>query len=605
MSEHDRQRAPSAQPVTATVDGVIDAQDVHGEQPVDEPDRSLLVRWQLSPWDAVGLAAALLLLTLFAPPLMFEAWTPRAALVAAVAPIGIVLLVTSCRLDRHSRRLILVLAWVLLAALLGPRPRSALLGFVGRDLSAVTVIGSTAFWMIGRVMSRRGRDLLVDIVVWAGGFAALVGLLQTIVQTSTGPLALAAGRPIGLYSNPVYFGALCAAGAVAAAPRLAQRPLQPMLAPAMVLGIGVSLSGSRVALLAAVSALFVFMVAYRTRRALLAVGMIVASMVFGVGLDRLVGAGRNSVDRLAASDGGGRTQAWIYGLQSLADAPVFGHGYGAFRAAVQSRFSVDFVTTSAFDERSQAWFDAHNVVVSLLVASGAIGMVLWLVWLVPVLRRVRGPLVWALLPIAAHWMLQPVSLFTLPLAMLLLGAAMSEDTVKPLPSRRVVAAPALLGVALALALLAGDISLRTATRSLDAEAAERIANLYPNDAIVDDLVAQIHSANGDRMRELEWRERVSRDEPDRPFWWTQLARRQIDLELYAEAELSVQRAYELQPHNTRTLRTEMLLALELEDEQRLAALLERSCAFGMGECELDAADLIAGVTPAGEDTNGG
>jgi O-Antigen ligase len=337
----------------------------------------------------------------------------------------------------------------------------------------------------------------------------------------------------------------------------------------------------------------------RTRAGGVAALVGVASLVAGVVLDRTVGAGRNAADRLASGAGGGRTTVWRYGLEAFADRPLFGYGFGEFRPAVQGRFSAEFVRDFAAEEITQPWFDPHNAVITVLVAVGVVGLALFLGWLIVWGRGVRGPLVWALVPIALSWMLQPMSLHTLPLAMLLFGAA-GAGTVSSVSGvrRRTAVALAALGVVAGVYLLAADISLRRATNDLDGDRAASAASMYGRDPISGDLVAQTYGRSGATAAQLEWRERVAAWEPDRPHWWSLLAQTQIGLGLLDEAEVSVANALDLQRYNVRSINTEAILAIYRDDEERLRAALDDLCLVSPAECDLDAKQLLDEFEPA-------
>ena len=59
-----------------------------------------------------------------------------------------------------------------------------------------------------------------------------------------------------------------------------------------------------------------------------------------------------------------------------------------------------------------------------------------------------------------------------------------------------------------------------------------------------------------------------------------------------EAEIALDRALKLQPYNQRSQLVEILLALESENEPRLAEALELACRLGQSDCDIDAATLI-------------
>lgn len=570
------------------------------DPPLERSTASLLDRWEVTRWDAGIAGFCLLLLVAFAPNLMFGSWTPRMALVLVALPLGLVLLAVLCRRrDVAAIVLAAALGWTLLCSGLSPFGRLAVTGTVGRDLSALTVVGSASFWAIGRTASERGVRVLERVVLWGVAAGALVGVAQVVFSVDTGPLALASGRPIGFMTNPVYFGAVCAAGLAVGVALWSDTTWRWVVVPLFVSGMAASLSGSRVALGAAVVVVVALVVLRRTRVSGVAALVGITSLVAGVVLDRTVGVGRNAADRLASGAGGGRTTVWRYGLEAFADRPLVGYGFGEFRPAVQGRFSSEFVRDFAAEEITQPWFDPHNAVITVLVAVGVVGLLLFVGWLFVWGSAVRGPLVWALLPIVLSWMLQPMSLHTLPLAMLLFGAA-GAGTVPAVPvvRRRTAAALAALGVVAGVYLLAADISLRRATNDLDGDRAAVAASMFGRDPISGDLVAQTFGRSGESDEELKWRERVTAWEPDRPHWWSLLAQTQIGLGLLEEAEESVANALELQPYNVRSLNTEAILAIYRDDEARLKAALDELCLVNPAQCELEAKQLLEDFEPA-------
>jgi hypothetical protein len=198
-------------------------------------------------------------------------------------------------------------------------------------------------------------------------------------------------------------------------------------------------------------------------------------------------------------------------------------------------------------------------------------------------------------------MLQPMSLLTLPLAMLLFGAAGSEAApFVPSLRPRALAPWVALGVVAGAYLLTADISLRHATNDLDGDRAATAASMFGHDPIAGDLVAQTFgkSQNSSATDELHWRERVASWEPDRPHWWSLLAETQIGLGLLDDAEESVASALELQPYNVRSLNTEAVLAIYRDDEARLRAALEDLCLVSPVNCDLDAAEMLDDFEPA-------
>lgn len=581
----------------------------HADDVPSGDPRSMLVRLGLSPWDALVLVAIGLAVVLFVPPMFLESWTPRMALVLAIGPLGLAALATAARRgDLPSRLLLAALAWTVVVAAIGPAPRSALLGFAGRDLSALTVTLSAGLWSLGRLVGPRGARAAVELLVWAAALSALVGISQVVADVDSGPLALAFGRPTGFVTNPVYFGAVSAAGLVACIAAWDDVSRRRYVAPLLVLGMAASLSGSRVALLAAGVAIAAHALVKRDRSSAFASGLGVVALALGVALDRVAGAGRNAADRLATGSGGGRSTVWGYAFDAFGDRPLLGYGFGRFRPAVQGRFSADFVAEHSIDDVTQAWFDAHNVGIGVLLAVGIVGAALFVGWATSWVRVARGPLLWALLPVALHWLLQPLSLFTLPLAMLVFGVAGASGARIDPPGRRSTAGTAAVGVALAAMLVVGDLAFQRAADDLDADGMATIASVLGDDPVLGDVVAQAYeltaTSAADAADELDWRRRVAESEPDRPFWWSRLAEEQLEVGLVDEADRSIRRALDLQPNNVRSIRIETLLALRTEDEDRLEDALDRACAIGSSDCDIDAATLIEEFRAATDDADG-
>lgn len=569
--------------------------------------------------DLVTVVAVVLLVVAFAPALIFEAWTPRVAIVTAMLPLGLSGLFVGWReQDRSARLLVLAIGWVVVAAIFSGAPRSALVGVVGRDMSAYVVVGCGALWAVGRQTSPRGRRWITVAVGATTSIVAAIGILQVLLDIRAGSLALVSGRPGSIVTNPVYLGALSALGLVLGVERIAAERRGGWNLSVLACGVAVSLSGSRVALASAIAAIVLLVAVRRNLRTASAAALGVASLVIGVGLDRWLGAGRNAADRLSDGTAGGRLDAWRYGIQAVVDRPVFGYGFGRFRPAVQRRFDADFVRDHAYDDLGQAWFDAHNVIIGVTVSVGFIGLCLFATWMLICLAEAHGSLLWSLAPLAAHWMLQPLSLYTLPLAAVLFGASMpavqtrpdastdvpgsepdrpptSEERTPSLLSLTAVRRLVLTGLLLAAPVVMADMALRNAADRSDSGAAAVVGELYFGDPVVSNVVAQIAAVDptvDSAEMVLEWKERSVRTEPDRPYWWTQLAEEQIAAEDYVGARASIDRALELQPYNVEALRRLAILALRTDDLDVLEFALDQLCAVGQPECEFAAADLL-------------
>lgn len=542
----------------------------------------------------VGMAAVLAALLLaFAPFVVFPSWTPRAAVLLAVFLPGVVALLASVRRDVPARLALGFVAVVWLTALLADSPRMSAIGGVGRDLSAVTVTASFGVWALARRVSPQGRDRCVAVVVGAGAVNAVVGAAQVAFGIDAGALALLDGRPAGLLVNPVYFGAACAGSVVLGASRVSSGPW--WVAATVVTGAGCALSGSRVAVAAAVLVLGWIVARSRTRAAVLGAVTSAAGLALGAGIDLLAGNDLSATRRLTSGEGGGRLSAWRYGIEAFAERPVVGHGIGRFRSAVQGRFEPAFVRDYAADDVTQPWFDAHNIVIGVIVGVGLPGLVLLGVWLWRCCRVASGPPAAAAAVIGITWMLQPPSLHTLPLALALLGLAMPirpDGGCHTGRTRTVLLTAGALSTGLGVLLAVGDLRLDRATDAVDASAAAAAAGMFGDDPVVADVVAQVALADTGLDDATAWWVRATEWESDRPLWWTRLARAQLEANDLDGAERSVAAALALQPTNLTANVLAVDVAARRGDIDAVSARLDDLCELDEHACTLEAEDVV-------------
>ena len=208
--------------------------------------RSYLERHEVSVADALVAALALLFAVAFGPTMAYPSWTPRLALLLIALPSGVLALVAAARSrDRATWFAIAAVVWVVLAAATGGASKSTLIGFAGRDLSALVFAGVVGLWALGRRSRPSGVAMLLNAVLAGLVLSALVGVFQVIFEVDTGYFAFHSGRPSGLATNPVYFGGLMAAGVVIAVGEAAANGSSKWrhLPIITVLALGLSLSG--------------------------------------------------------------------------------------------------------------------------------------------------------------------------------------------------------------------------------------------------------------------------------------------------------------------------------------------------------------------------
>lgn len=403
----------------------------------------------------------------------------------------------------------------------------------------------------------------------------LVGILQVISQPDARFFALVGSRPSSLATNPVYFGAGSAAAAAAIAHAWGRGHL-PDRAAANALGFFLActnLAGSRGALVAALMAIVVAAARTAAERRI----AIVVSAAIGWGASIAASAvfgGRDAAVR-ASSGSNGRLDVWRYGLEAFAERPVFGSGFGQFRAAVQGHFDATFVRDHASDTAAAAWPDAHNVIVQYAVVGGGGAVVLLVGFIAASARRARGPYAWAALTFGLTWLLQPVTLATGPLAMLCLGLAMSTDDEEHAgPARTLVGVPLVVGLLVGITLIGYDNRLNSTLRAGKVDAFTTWARRGPDDPVVAATTASLQTRFRSVDAGVEWSRLATRLEP-----WDAVARSTLAIRLLeagngAEAREQVARALELDPYNPVALRVARIIG-DATDDAELAALAAR------------------------------
>ncbi|TDT18507.1 O-antigen ligase-like membrane protein [Ilumatobacter fluminis] len=466
-----------------------------------------------------------------------------------------------------------------------------------REMTVVVLAASIGLWSLAARVPVADRSVCEDLIVGALGLSAAIGLVQVMAQPTSGWIATYYGRATGLTPHPVYFGALMAAGAVLVASRLVVGrwwwgALLALFAAA------ISASGTRVAFGASLVGLALVVRSSPGRRLVLCGPPFAVGICIGMLSTRP--ASNSSTTAVSAvgrlSDSGGalseRIDVWGFGLEAFLEKPVFGWGLGNFRSATQGHYSLEFARSVS--DRSP-WFDAHNLIVELLVAVGPVGLGLFAAFGVLAGYRSRGPSAIASMTIALTWLLEPVSLSTLPLALILLGLSSTPaaSISWPFVSSRLAAGALAVGSAAALFVGARDVAFKEALRTDDAAKVESVASWFWRDPIVADAVAQswqidyIYAPSQHaEERAITWSQRVTDYEPLRPTWWDRLGTRLYFHGKDEAARASFEQAVSLQPLRAST----WSYLLDIADEEGDVNLEQRAvltlCLLDSDRCRL-------------------
>lgn len=419
-------------------------------------ERATSVRadWRTTQAAAAMLAVALLIGRV--PGLLAGSSAAWSAAVLVAMPPGLVLLTRLVRSgDRSAMVLSIYVAVTIVASLLSPEPIVALIGTFASNRSALLIAAAAAVWAIGRHVAGSG-DIVARCAVAAAGLSGAIGLLQVWFTPGQGPLALIDGRPTGLGGNSVFFAAHMLVGAGYFAYVALLRPGWFGLAGFSAFAFLVGVSGVRIGALV-LFALSIVVVARARTRFHLAYPLAAAVALGAANLAvAATGTGRSLGERAVSGGLSDRLAVWRAGVAGWIDRPLLGWGEWRFANATQAHLTDDLLARNL-------WSNAHNLFVETLVASGVVGLVALVAFLVLTVPRARGQFGWMSIGIGATLLFQPTPPSVLALGALFLGMAVPRrfDDSESSDSRmnRVSPAWVVLGLVLAASYLVSQYTV--------------------------------------------------------------------------------------------------------------------------------------------------
>lgn len=592
--------------------------DAGSEHPTpDEPTpapsgRSFFARHGLSTLDVLMLFGIVIITCGYLPFFATSLWTPRMLVLLIALPPGLVALASLAFKRSIAARFALgVIAWSIVAAVFSESFAGALLGFLGQQLSALTVAASFGLWALARHMSPNGRRLAIPVTLTCLLINAAVGLIQVVFELETTDLSLVGGRATGLSTGSIQFAAFMATGVllcVQLVPARRSPKAAAWIAAAFVFGLLTALAGSRVAV--AVVVLLGVAAVVMARHVMSAAAF--GAALIGVLASRFFSAGDAATSRLTSTEGSGRSRWWRHSVDAVLERPLTGWGFGRFRDVEQGALTFDEARKLA--SNFEQHMDPHNFVLAIAVAIGIPGLLLAAGFAWRVLSGARGPFVLMALGIAVTWLLQPMALTTLPFVMIFLGMAhrtptadaatviddaTTDDATAGTVStsatgvRRAVAPSSLPGRAVIVATLVGlfmagwlgvaEVRLKVAYDNLDPFAGEAAARMYPGDPIANNFAASLWTAEAKLIdptltdRATASLERSIELEPNRALWWVELARFQGFNGDIEGARASTLQALELQPTYEQAWSVLLIVAQETNDDELRAEASAQLC----------------------------
>lgn len=468
-----------------------------------------------------AVAVGVFLLTVaFVPGLSVGPWTAEVAVALVLGMAGVPLLVHRALgggdgpvTQRWAARALL--AWIavgLASALHSARPALSLMGWEGVSEGWWLMVVAGGCWALGSRLRAPGRSLVASALVAGGVVNGLVGFGQVVGGLSGFGLPPAAGlQALGLQANPVFLGAVGAAGAAVVASRFRSDGRQRALLVAT-LAATVGVSSERLSMLVVLAIVaWVPVASWLDGRGLLIAlrrswsaggaagehapglrssvqfaGAAAAGLVVGILMPLVKGRLEVGAKLATSAEGtfGDRLHAWLAGLHALMAAPLLGAGPGSFQAATERYFPLWFVRTHP----NQFFSDGHNLFVEYAVTTGLLGLASLVTWLVLAAGRPAGAWLAVAAVLGMVAMAEPLNPVTTPLLFLAVGGAAGAGRARGgVPSRvaefnrtrrllavgTVVSLVAGVGAASGLVVGTWALSAANSTRQLSNEAAAR------------------------------------------------------------------------------------------------------------------------------------
>lgn len=432
----------------------------------------------MSSLGTFAVVVAFLLPVSFSPSVYATFWTPKAAILLVVVGVGIPTLgQLVVNRDRPSVLALAFLAAAAASALLSTKPALAIFGSYNHGTGLLFYIAVVAAWAIGRATDDLGRRRLLTAFVAAMVISSVAAVAQTLFDLSEFQLGRVHDRADAFMGNPVHLGA-ATAGAIGIVTwwtvregRRVHMVLLPLFAAAL------ELSGSRFAVVAA-AGLVIAVVRGPSWRGAIAVVLLLIGFATGGAIAAAAAApsGTSRAASVTSSALTPRIEMWKAATRAIADRPFFGFGPGRFREATGRLRTTQMARAEGPDK---LFLDAHNVVAEVAVTTGLLGLLLALAWLGLASSQVSGPFAAAAAGILCLTLVQPLSVSTVPVGMLLLAAG-SRNVERITVSKSAAAATAFtstVAVLLAATLLVGDFLRRQAELDFDRHAAHQSAHL--------------------------------------------------------------------------------------------------------------------------------
>ena len=561
-----------------------------------------------SPWGLAAAAIAFILPLLAAPfGIVSGYWSARECAVIALAPLSLAVLTVVG--SRFGARVVVVpagfLAWATLCTVVSTTPWLSFWGSFGIGTGLVFVAALVACWVLGRLVGREVR-LIHAAIVATSAASALVAIVQVRIDLPEYGMGLVEGRADAMTGNPVFLGSLLAAAYWVTASLVAER--RALLGAALVLGIGVQLSGSRIALLAMVAAVLLVRAELTTRIALVVIttaGLVAGSML---PLERLETTGSA---RLSSASGiSARTEMWSTAVDAVVADPLTGAGPGMFQPATSGRRTLEFVRSEGV---AKYYFDAHNLAVEYAVTTGLVGLLLLAAWILLSLRRIdlRSPLGGFAIVVLLTHALQPQSAVLTPLAFLALGAAppralAREEGRSASGSQRVALAGGFtvstaVGILAASTALVGFWMLDQARLDFGAQKANWADRLLPDPwwqakeqrARVVILRAREANAREFPVEAIQLRKAAADGAPDDPRPLLNLADTYLQVGELEQANRTLERVLDVDPWSVPALNARARTAIGVGDQELARLLLRRS--LDVLPAQKSAAELLASL----------
>jgi O-antigen ligase len=346
--------------------------------------------------------------------------------------IGFPCLISELRNPKYSKTIIFALAFLVLScfsSIFSTQAYASFFGIYVEGTGWLFYLACICAWAAGikLITGNVSKKSLMNLFT----VAAIVNSLFSIAQLEltlhhiyyNGLIQLSTNAASGIFGNPVYFAEFITGILVMTLFR-DDLSLKMKVIASFILGMGVELSGDRMAILVVLVSGVTVLIVKKFKYAVIMGTTIVSGYLVGFGIDDYFNNSPLKYQLSASQVNVGfsaRIVLWKLLLKQILHNPFFGWGPESTERASLSKYNLNLA--HQLNLQSGVYGDSHNFIVELLLSVGIVGIIPLLIFFYRHFKLAKGPLVYFVIACIPFALIEPLNIMVdLPI-LLALGAS--------------------------------------------------------------------------------------------------------------------------------------------------------------------------------------